>query len=158
MGFEIERKFLVLDDGWKTVANQSASIRQGYLSLDKERNVRIRTKGEKGFLTIKGKTEGVSRLEYEYEIPLNEAISMLSICHQPLIEKTRYELLHEGFVWELDVFFGDNEGLVVAEIELEHEDVSFPKPDWLGKEVSYDPRYFNSYLAQHCYKEWKDEA
>lgn len=156
MGREIERKFLLKNDKWRAEAGEAVSFRQGYLSTVKERTVRVRTRGGQGYLTIKGITRGVSRVEYEYEIPAAEADEMLSeLCEKPLIEKNRYCVKREGLTFEIDEFFGDNQGLVLAEVELESEDQSFTVPDWLGEEVSADPRYFNSNLTKHPFREWK---
>lgn len=154
MGTEIERKFLVRDDSFRSLA-QGARYRQGYLNSVKERVVRVRTIDDKGFLTIKGITTGATRAEYEYEIPVKEAEAMLDeLCEQPLIEKNRYKIAHKGFVWEVDEFFGENQGLIFAEVELESEDQQFDKPDWITDEVTGDPKYFNSNLIQNPYKNW----
>jgi CYTH domain-containing protein len=133
---------------------QAAKYRQGYLSTVKERTVRVRTVEDKGYLTIKGIAMGASRMEFEYEIPRQDADTLLEICEKPLIEKNRYKIKHGGFVWEVDEFFGVNQGLIVAEIELESEDQFFSKPDWVGKEVTGDPRYFNSNLIKNPYTKW----
>lgn len=154
MGLEIERKFLVKGDAWKKLA-QGTAYRQGYLNSMKERTVRVRTIGDKGFLTIKGPTIGVTRPEFEYPIPKGDADKMLDLlAEKPLIEKNRYKIPQGPYVWEIDEFFGENEGLVVAEIELPDENAVFDKPDWLGEEVSSDPRYFNSNLVRNPYKTW----
>lgn len=154
MGTEIERKFLVRDDSFRSLA-QGTRYRQGYLNSVKERVVRVRTIDDKGFLTIKGITTGATRAEYEYEIPVKEAEAMLDeLCEQPLIEKNRYKIAHKGFVWEVDEFFGENQGLIFAEVELESEDQQFDKPDWITDEVTGDPKYFNSNLIQNPYKNW----
>lgn len=154
MAQEIERKFLTNNDRWKK-GLEGRLFRQGYLSLVKERTVRVRLVGDLGLLTIKGITQGITRREYEYEIPADEAAEMLdNLCERPLIEKTRYLLDDEGFRWEIDEFHGENAGLVVAEIELESEGQDFPRPDWLGEEVSGDPRYFNSNLISHPFSQW----
>ncbi len=154
MGKEIERKYLVDEDGtWRNAAG--TFYRQGYLSTVKERTVRVRTIGEKGYLTIKGITVGMTRLEYEYEIPVQEAAEMLDIlCERPLIEKKRHVLEFEGLTWEVDEFFGDNAGLILAEVELEAETQVFARPSWLGKEVTDDARYFNANLVSCPYSEW----
>lgn len=159
MPSEIERKFLVTNDSWKQESLKT-ELRQGYLSVDPERTVRVRTidlgGSDQGYITIKGKTEGVSRLEFEYEIPAQSAHAMLNdLCIKPVIEKTRHKVWHEGNLWEIDVFHGVNDGLVVAEIELKSEDQVFTKPSWLGEEVSSDTRYFNASLMGHPYCEWK---
>jgi adenylate cyclase len=154
MGTEIERKFLLADEGWREGA-QGTLFRQGYLSTNPERSVRVRTKGETAFLTIKGPTEGVSRLEFEYEIPLEDARHLLDVlCERPLIEKTRYTVTFEELVWEIDDFHGINAGLVIAEVELESEDKEFEKPPWLGEEVSDDSRYYNTSLVKFPFKSW----
>jgi len=154
MAKEIERKFLVTGDVWRNLAVGTA-YRQGYLSTVKERTVRVRTIDDKGFLTIKGITVGATRAEYEYEIPAVDANEMLDdLCEQPIIEKKRYKVPLDGFVWEIDEFGGVNEGLLVAEVELESEDQAFPKPDWIGEEVTGDPRYFNSNLIANPYTTW----
>lgn len=154
MAQEIERKFLTRDDSWKT-GLKGRLFRQGYLSSVKERTVRVRLVDDLGLLTIKGITRGISRSEYEYRIPADEAAELLeTLCEHPLIEKTRYLLDYEGFGWEIDEFHGENAGLVVAEIELESETQHFPRPHWLGEEVSDDPRYFNANLIRHPYSQW----
>jgi len=159
MGQEIERKFLVVGDDWRS--GQCATIRQGYLCVDPERTVRVRTK-ENGstatkcaYITIKGKTRGTVRAEYEYEIPIIDANEMLKqLCISPLIEKQRYTIQHDGMTWEVDEFFGENQGLILAEIELERVAQPFTAPPWLGEEVSHDARYFNAALSQHPYRMW----
>lgn len=154
MGKEIERKFLVNNDSFRLLA-KGTSYRQGYLNSAKERVVRVRTTDDKGFLTIKGITTGATRLEYEYEVPLKDADEMLNeLCEKPLIEKNRYKIDYEGFVWEVDEFFGENRGLICAEVELETEDQPYEKPEWIGEEVTGDPKYFNSNLIQNPYKKW----
>ena len=154
MGMEIERKFLVQNNSWRILAS-GTQYRQGYLNSAKERTVRVRTIDDKGFLTIKGITTGASRTEYEYEIPAADADAILSdLCEKPLIEKSRYKIDYEGFVWEVDEFFGENQGLIVAEVELESEDQKFEKPEWIGDEVTGDPKYFNSNLINHPYLKW----
>ncbi len=155
MGKEIERKYLLKGSEWKSLA-KGTSYRQGYLSTVKERTVRVRTIDDKGYLTIKGITVGASRVEYEYEIPASEANDMLTnLCEQPLIEKNRYKINFAGLVWEVDEFFGENDGLVVAEVELTSEDQKIDLPAWVGEEVTSDPRYFNSNLTKNPYKNWK---
>ena len=152
MGREIERKFNVKEGDW--CKQKAEKYRQGYLSTVKERTVRVRTVEDKGYLTIKGIAIGASRMEFEYEIPRQDADALLEICEKPLIEKNRYKLMHGGFVWEVDEFFGENQGLIVAEIELENEDQYFSKPDWVGKEVTGDSRYFNANLIKNPYSKW----
>ncbi|HYD59177.1 MAG TPA: CYTH domain-containing protein [Noviherbaspirillum sp.] len=154
MGVEIERKFLVRDDCWKALG-QGVLLRQGYLSSAPERIVRVRIEGESAVLTIKGRTSGATRGEWEYPVPLADAQAFLdSLCERPLIEKRRYRIPHEGMLWEVDEFLGENAGLVVAEIELTAEDQAFTKPDWVGEEVTHDPRYFNANLLRNPYSKW----
>lgn len=154
MGKEIERKFLVKGEEWKAAAKGTV-YRQGYLSSAKERVVRVRTIESKGFLTIKGITRGVSRAEFEYEISAEDAAIMLDdMCEKPLIEKKRYKIPVGGLVFEVDEFFGENAGLVVAEVELKDEKQKITLPPWVGEEVSGDPRYFNSNLIKHPYSRW----
>jgi len=155
MAKEIERKFLVNGDAWRTLA-QGVHYRQGYLSTVKERTVRVRTVDAKGFLTIKGITIGASRSEFEYEIPVEDANAMLDhLCEKPLIEKYRFKIPFAGHVWELDEFEGDNQGLIVAEIELQNEDETFQRPQWIDQEVTGDPRYFNSNLTKNPFTTWR---
>ena len=157
MGQEIERKFRVADDGWRTDAG--IRFRQGYLCAEKDRTVRVRTEGERAVITVKGATRGVTRSEFEYEIPKEDADEMLdTLCGRPLIEKTRHKVEHGGLTWEIDEFSGDNEGLVIAEVELEDEAQEFARPDWLGEEVSGDPRFFNANLAKEPYARWRDDG
>ncbi len=154
MAKEIERKFLVKLAAW-TPQSAGKYYKQGYLNSQKERVVRVRIAGDKGQLTIKGITTGVTRAEFEYAISIEDAGLMLdNLCEKPLIEKHRHKEVHGGKTWEIDVFHGDNEGLVVAEIELGSEDEAFERPTWLGEEVSSDPRYFNSNLLKNPYKSW----
>ena len=154
MGKEIERKFLVKGDGWRALA-KPVKYRQGYLSTVKERTVRVRTIDDKGYLTIKGITTGVTRAEYEYEIPAADADRMLTdLCEKPLIEKSRSTIALGGLNWEVDEFFGENQGLIVAEVELQSADQAVAKPAWVGQEVSGDPRYFNSNLIKKPFTRW----
>jgi adenylate cyclase len=154
MGKEIERKFLLKDDSWRSLA-KGKRYRQGYLNSTKERIVRIRTIDDKGFLTIKGMNIGFTRAEFEYDIPIAEAEAMLNdLCEKPLIEKKRYKIESSGLIWEVDEFFGENQGLTMAEVELKSEDQSFEKPAWIGEEVTGDPKYFNSNLIQHPFIKW----
>ncbi len=154
MGIEIERKFLLVGEAWKKLA-QGIRYRQGYLSTTKESTVRVRTIENTGYLTVKGESQGATRSEFEYEIPVEDANAMLDqLCAKPLIEKNRYKIKYEGFTWEVDEFFGENQGLVVAEVELESEDQTYAKPEWVGVEVTEDHRYFNSNLARHPYCRW----
>lgn len=155
MAQEIERKFLLAGEGWRGLA-EGIAYRQGYLCAAKERSVRVRIAGEQGFLTIKGATIGAARSEYEYEIPLTDAREMLdALCPQPQIEKKRYTIPYRGFTWEVDEFFGLNQGLIVAEIELEREDQPFERPNWIGEEVTGDARYYNAALCAAPYTTWK---
>jgi adenylate cyclase len=154
MAQEIERKFRVANDDWRAMASSSSSLKQGYLSSSAEATVRVRLEDNLGTLTIKSKTKGITRNEFEYAIPAQEAKELLIICSGPLIEKTRYRIPQENHTWEIDVFEGDNDGLIIAEIELTSEDDYFVKPQWLGEEVSGDSRYYNSNLATHPYVNW----
>ena len=155
MSKEIERKFLVKNLDWKSQA-KGTHYRQGYLNSEKERTVRVRTIDEKSFITVKGITTGVTRMEFEYEIPFADATQMLDkLVEKPIIEKYRYKLAQDGLVWEIDEFLGDNEGLVVAEVELADAQQALVRPDWLGEEVSSDPRYFNNNLVANPYKNWR---
>ncbi len=155
MATEIERKFLVISDHWRAAAEPGVRFRQGYLSGTGKASVRVRVEGEAANLNIKSATLGVRRQEYEYAIPLRDANEMLDgLCTGGVVEKTRYRVPVGGHVWEVDVFEGDNAGLVVAEIELNHEDEVFETPAWAGAEVSHDPRYYNVYLAEHPYTSW----
>lgn len=154
MPIEIEHKFLVVSDAWRAQAT-GRRYRQGYLSVDPERSVRVRQVDEQGWLTIKGVTRGAARAEYEYEIPVNDAEEILdSLCMHPLIEKIRYLVQYHGMTWEIDVFSGDNAGLVIAEVELESESQAFDLPDWIGEEVTGDPRYYNASLVNHPFSRW----
>lgn len=153
---EIERKFLVTSDVFKDEAYKSERITQGFLNKDPERTVRIRLKNDKGYLTIKGLSNesGTSRFEWEKEIKKKDAEDLLELCEKGKIDKIRFKVKKGSVVFEVDEFFGDNEGLIVAEVELESEDQSFEKPNWLGKEVTGDKRYYNSELSKNPYKKW----
>ncbi|EIC21321.1 CYTH domain-containing protein [Thiorhodovibrio frisius] len=155
MAIEIERKFLVKDDSWRARVESESRIRQGYLSADARLTLRVRVRDDQAYLTLKGATKGIARSEFEYGIPPADAEAMLAEFAQgPLIDKRRY-LLHEGgWLWEVDEFAGENQGLVLAEIELPSADQAFSRPDWLGAEVSDDPRYFNASLARHPFGRW----
>jgi adenylate cyclase len=158
MGQEIERKFLVLSDAWRAGA-QGTVYRQGYLSADKERTVRVRRLGDEARLTVKGVSRGATRAEFEYPLPVGDADAMLdNLCLQPIIEKIRYKIPFASFVWEVDEFRGKNAGLIVAEIELPAEDTSFERPDWVGKEVTSDIRYFNSNLVERPFSDWPERG
>jgi adenylate cyclase len=156
MGIEIERKFLVSNQDWRALGTP-LHYAQGYLVADDERTVRVRVAGTNGFLTIKGRSEGFSRKEFEYQVPLDEALQMLRLCALPLIGKYRTRVLHEGKTWEIDEFEGENKGLIIAEIELKSEDETFSVPAWIGEEVTGDLRYFNSYLVRNPFKNWGRE-
>lgn len=156
MGKEIERKFLVdVDEAWQNVSG--TVYRQGYLSTVKERTVRVRTIGDEGYLTIKGITVGATRLEYEYEIPADDANELLDeLCERPIIEKKRRVIEFDGLKWEVDEFYGENTGLILAEVELDDEAQQVEKPPWIAAEVTDDPRYFNANLVDHPYSEWEE--
>jgi adenylate cyclase len=151
---EIERKYLVDTKKW-TPSGEGAKIKQGYLMADNQKNVRVRIKGDKAYLTIKGQPEGIKRTELEYEIPVKDAEVMLKMIDGFLIEKTRYKEKVGDYTWEIDVFEGQNEGLVLAEVELENENDSPKLPEWVTEEVSENEKYFNYYLAQHPFSKWK---
>lgn len=154
MGVEIERKFLLKGEEWRSLGVPML-LRQGYLSSDPARVVRVRVEGEHAFMTIKSKSVNATRGEWEYPIPLLDANELLALCEQPIVEKFRRKIEFAGNVWEVDEFLGANEGLVVAEIELASEDQEFGRPDWIDVEVTHDPRYFNSALARHPYPAWQ---
>ena len=153
MANEIERKFLVADDSWRDGA-PGVRISQGYLSQDPERTVRVRIAGENAWLTIKGRTVGIRRAEFEYVVPVADARELLGLCLPAVIDKTRHRIEHGGHVWEIDVFHGENDGLVLAEVELADESVEPDLPAWAGAEVSADARYFNACLAASPYRKW----
>ncbi len=155
MGIEIERKFLVANDGWRKNIISKTRLKQGYLANQERASVRVRIDGDQAYLTIKSATLGIRRSEFEYEIPIHDAEDMLDqIATPPFIEKTRYGVKCDEHVWEIDLFYGENEGLIVAEIELEAEDENFELPDWAGEEVSADARYFNVCLVTHPFCRW----
>jgi len=154
MGTEIERKFRMASDDWQS-RGAGERFQQGYLSIDPERTVRIRLAGERAWLTIKGHNIGASRPEFEYDIPPPEARQLLALCIPPLIDKTRYRIPYGSHTWEVDVFHGDNAGLVIAEVELSAEDEVVALPDWIGEEVTGDPAYYNSNLIRHPYRTWE---
>ena len=154
MGIEIERKFLVTDGTFRSLA-KGLAYRQGYLAAQPACVVRVRTTAQRGYLTVKGLTTGISRTEFEYEIPLDDATAMLdTLCEKPLIEKKRYHIHQGGLIWEVDEFFGENQGLILAEVELSEQNRPLEKPDWIGREVSGDPKYYNSNLVRNPYKNW----
>lgn len=154
---EIERKFLVISDAFKDQAQQKFRIIQGFLNRNPERTVRVRLKDDKGVLTIKGlsSNDGLSRFEWEKEISENDAKALLEFCEKGVIDKLRHEVKVDNHVFEVDEFFGDNEGLVIAEVELQSEDETFSKPDWLGKEVTGDIKYYNSQLSKQPFNTWE---
>ena len=155
MGIEIERKFLLTNADWKNEAGEPVRFRQGYLVGSKNSSVRVRLEGDKANINIKSATLGIQRQEFEYTIPVQDAEKLLDeLCDKPLIEKNRYFIKKNNHTWEIDEFLGDNQGLIVAEIELNHEDEMFDKPGWLGDEVSSDTRYYNVCLVKHPYKDW----
>ena len=153
MAQEIERKFLVIGDQWRALAIGTV-YRQGYITTASQVTVRVRLVGDQGYITIKGPSVGKSRAEFEYPIPGEDGQEMLdTLCDRPLIEKKRYKIKHSTLIWEVDEFFGDNQGLIIAEVELEREDQIIELPEWIGEEVS-DPKYFNVNLAKHPYTKW----
>ncbi|MCB0192441.1 MAG: CYTH domain-containing protein [Anaerolineae bacterium] len=154
MGQEIERKFLVDEALWREVQPEGTEYRQGYIVNTKAKIVRVRIAGDQGYLTIKGATQGATRPEFEYKIPLDDARRLLTLCEGPLIEKTRYKLEVDGLLWEVDEFSGDNEGLIMAELELDSEDQPYQKPAWAGQEVTDDARYYNANLVSNPFSRW----
>lgn len=155
MAVEIERKFLVDSDKWSDLLKPALLYcSQSYLLNEINKNVRVRVLGDVGFITIKSKKTDISRNEYEYQIPFDEAIELIKLCDQSPIEKNRYLIEYDGNIWEVDVFLGSNEGLIVAEIELKSEDQLFSKPDWITIEVSDDPKYYNSNLQNNPFSKW----
>ena len=156
MATEIERKFKVRSDEYKKIG-KPLNCKQGYLYTQNEPLVRVRIMGEKAYLTLKGKNEGIRRLEFEYEIPVLDAEELLSnFCSTTLIEKNRYILSIEETIWEVDEFLGENSGLVIAEVELSSEDANFYKPNWIGQEVSHETKYYNYKLVKHPYSKWNE--
>lgn len=155
MAIEIERKFLLKNDNWKKQVLSSTVFKQGYLSGSKKASVRVRIEGEQANINIKSMTLSITRQEYEYAIPLNDAQTMLdSLCDKPLVEKVRHIAKYKGHTWEIDEFSGDNQGLIVAEIELKDENEAFEIPEWIGEEVSEQQKYYNVNLIKHPYKNW----
>uniref|UniRef100_A0A832M316 CYTH domain-containing protein n=1 Tax=Oscillatoriales cyanobacterium SpSt-402 TaxID=2282168 RepID=A0A832M316_9CYAN len=154
MGIEIERKFLVAGDGWRALG-KGVAYRQGYITSSKEKTVRVRIVGEQGFLTIKGTTQGIARSEFEYAIPIQDAQEMLeTLCDRPFIKKIRYKVEWDGLLWEIDEFEGENAGLILAEVELTDADQAINLPEWIGADVSHDPRYYNANLAKFPFLQW----
>ena len=164
MGIEIERKFLLANDGWRAVAHKSVAMAQGYLndigmvnSGEMQVSVRVRIEGEVAFLNIKSRELGAKRQEFEYPIPVDEAQALLMLCVGGRIEKTRHYVTHAGHLWEIDEFFGDNAGLLVAEIELDDVEETFEKPAWAGAEATHAPRYYNLALASRPFSQWHED-
>lgn len=159
MGTEIERKFLVVDEGWRAAADEGTRMCQGYLHTGDRASIRVRVAGDRAWLNIKQAVVGASRAEYEYPIPVADGERMLaSLCEGPAIEKVRYRVVHEGATWEIDVFDGENRGLVVAEIELGHEAEAFARPPWAGAEVTHERRYYNASLVELPFSRWESDA
>lgn len=155
MALEIERKFLLANDNWRAQVSRSEHMRQGYLQREAQSAIRVRIAGGKAHINVKHTEDGIHRLEYEYDIPIEDADEMLDrVALRPLIEKTRHYVEYRGHLWEIDEFHGDNAGLVVAEIELASADEAFERPSWIGSEVSQDARYYNSNLSRHPYSQW----
>lgn len=155
MATEIERKFLVADDSWRDQVTHSQVFKQGYLASNEKSSVRVRIAGAHAWLNLKGATLGQSRLEFEYEIPVEDAEQILeNLCDRPYIEKTRYYVEHAGHTWEIDEFAGDNAGLIMAEVELNSENERISLPTWIGKEVTEDPRYYNACLVKQPFNTW----
>ena len=156
MPTEIERKFLVDHQKWEALIKPTGKLyKQGYILSDEKRTVRIRVANDAAYITLKGASTGISRSEYEYTIPVNEGNEILNNFATSSIQKTRYNIEYAVHTWEVDVFTGDNNGLIVAEIELQNEDEQFEKPEWVGQEVSHDSRYTNASLSVYPYKDWK---
>ncbi len=153
MNIEIERKYLLKNDGWRNLA-EGVHYKQAYLNEPGGNTVRVRIEGEKAKLTIKGKANNISRVEIEYDIPMEDAQALFSLAKTPCVEKYRHKIPYKGNIWEVDEFIGDNQGLVVAEIELKSEEQAFEKPDWIGEEVTLDKRYTNSNLANMPFSKW----
>jgi CYTH domain-containing protein len=157
MGKEIERRYLLQSDAWRG-QTEGVWLKQGYLSVEAARTVRVRIQGERAWLTLKSAISAVSRHEFEYPIPLADAETILATMCPMVVEKQRHRIEHGGLIWEVDVFAGDNAGLVLAEVELAHEDQAFEAPPWLGAEVTHDPRYTNAYLSQHPWPTWGQDG
>lgn len=154
MAQEIERKFLLKNDEWRKLT-KGVLYRQGYLSTAPERTVRVRVVGEKAYFTVKGLTKGLTRVEFEYEIPLEDANQLLDeLCQRPIIEKLRHKLDFAGFTWEIDEYLGENQGLTIAEVELDSENQAFELPSWVGKDVSDEPKYYNANLVANPFSKW----
>lgn len=156
MAIEIEHKFLLVNDEWRSHIERTSYYKQGYLSSTKQNSIRIRISDANAWINIKSAVIGTHRLEYEYEIPLSDAKEILSeLCHKPLIEKHRHFVTHDNHLWEIDEFMGENAGLIVAEIELNEVGENFRRPSWIGKEVTHDLRYYNNSLCQNPYANWR---
>ncbi len=153
---EIERRFLLADDSWREAAGAPKLMSQGYLSVEKERTIRVRIVGSRAWLTLKGYLSDVSRSEFEYEIPLSDAQTMMQTMCPFRLEKHRYEIVYQGHTFEIDEYFGDNAPLIVAELELPDEAAEFPRPSWLGEEITAHGRYTNAYLSKHPYSSWPE--
>lgn len=160
MGYEIERKFIVKNKEYKQAKYiEKLNIKQGYITLDKKKVIRLRILNEKARLTLKGLATKITRYEFEYEIPVQEAEQMLQLfCHKPIIKKIRYKIEYQGNLWEIDEFKGENSGLIIAEIELDSEDQRFQKPGYIGREVTEDERFYNFNLVKNPYKNWEKEV
>jgi adenylate cyclase len=158
VGQEIERKFLVSDDGWRAAATSSTPMRQGYLASDENRTVRVRVAGDRAFVTIKGRAVGLVRPEFEYEIPAADGEALMALCLPSPVVKTRHLVPHAEHVWEVDVFEGANAGLIVAEVELQRADERVDLPSWVGDEVSHESRYTNARLAAQPWAQWEHNA
>lgn len=154
---EIERRFLLNNDSWKAYVQQTIVLQQGYLSVEKERTIRVRISGNRAWLTLKGYISDVSRSEFEYEIPLSDAQTILQTMCPFKVEKHRHLVELEGYIFEIDEFFGENAPLVVCELELANEAANYPKPTWLGREITSDSRFTNAYLSKHPYGSWADK-
>lgn len=159
MAREIERTYLVAGEGWREKADRGSRIEQGYLSIDPDRTVRVRiTADRSATLTVKGRTVGAERSEFEYEIPYAEGLSLLELCLTPIVEKTRFLVEEDGDTWEVDVFEGANQGLVITEVELDDPAVTPSLPDWVGKDVTGDPRFYNANLVEQPFSSWDTKA
>lgn len=157
MAIEIERKFLIKNASWREISNAGIEIKQGYLNSNIDRTVRIRIIGSVGLITVKCKTINMTRKEFEYQIPVEDAIELLELCEKPIIEKIRFEIIQNNKTWEIDEFKGVNAGLIIAEIELENEAEKIRLPEWIGKEVTLEAKYYNSNLIENPYTNWKED-
>ena len=157
MSVEIERRFLLQNDAWRAAASAPKTLRQGYLSVEKERTIRVRIVGQQAWLTLKGYISDVSRSEFEYEIPLAHAEQMMATMCPFKMEKHRYFVDYQGLTFEVDEYFGDNAPLIVAELELPSESTPYPRPDWLGREITSEGKFTNAYLSKHPYSTWEDQ-